>query len=522
MFKNIYLKYIWLLLPMGMAVAAQAAYGAQAGSVIFVSGDAQIVGADGKTRNAAKGDIVNEGDTLVTGKAGALQMRMADDGFVAMRPDTRMTLQNFNWNGKEDGSERSVMSLVRGGFRTITGVIGKSNKESYLVRTPTATIGIRGTDHEPHYITPPGPGETPVAEPGAYNKVNVGATFITNDAGTVELGANETGFASATPGKPPLRLSSVPGFMRNAPAPIGPPDLRGLGDDDREMTRRQMFMSRIADWIDGDEQRARLLRLLLLRYAINVTGGTAFDLSNPASSLSVAQSGYVAVGGLYAFGVPNSGGTAIGPNANSLILLGAQNNPLFIADASGFRYARGTAPLIDSGSALIGATPVNWGIYVGGTGFRPGTGAFAVQAFHFMSSPNVTSFAELQLPGSASFSTTAGFTRPINNLGVIGGSASLNVSVTFGAVPFISAYNLSVADGSGRNWSMTLNSPQTLVNFASTPAGTNLSGSCSPCGAAVGSATGFVIGGAARNGLISSYDLKTLSNATVSGSIVVK
>ncbi len=503
-----------------MVAVMQQAHAAQAGTVIFANGEAQIIGADGKARNAARGDIVNEGDTLVTGQAGAMQLRMADDGFIAVRPDTRMTVQNFNWNGKEDGSERSVMSLVRGGFRTITGVIGKRNKENYLVRTPVATIGIRGTDHEPHYIAPPAPGEPVIGEPGAYNKVNVGSTFIANALGTVELGPNETGFASAIPGKPPLRLSSVPGFMRNAPTPIGPPDLRGLRDDDGGPTRREIFMDRVGDWIDGDEQRARLVRMLL-RYAVIVSGGE-FDLNNPASNLSVAQRGYAAVGGLYAFGVPNSGGTAIGPNSNTLVLLGGQNNPLFIADASGFRYARGVAPLIDSGSALIGATPVNWGIYGGGTGFKPETGAFPVQAFHFMSTPNVTSIADLQVPGSASFSTTVGFTKSINNLGAIGGTASLSVSLTFGAIPTVTAYTLNVLDGSGRSWVANMPGTQTLLSFASAPGTPNLVVSCTPCGVGVGSATGFVIGGAARNGLISSYDLKTFSNATVSGSVAVK
>ncbi len=500
--------------------AAPAAVAAQAGSVIFVSGEAQIIGGDGKARNAAKGDAVNEGDTLVTGRVGALHLRMADDGYIAMRPDTRMIVQNFNWNGKEDGAERSVMSLVRGGFRAITGVIGKRNKGNYLVHTPTATMGIRGTDHEPHYIAPPAPGETPIGEPGAYNKVNVGAVYITNATGTIELGPKEAGFASAVPGRAPQRLITLPGFMRNAPTPIGPPDFLGMRDEERTAQRRELFVDRVADWVDGDEQRARLMHMLL-RYAVLVSGGN-FDLNNPASSLSVAQPGYATVGGLYAFGVPNTGGTVVGPDSNSLILLGGQNRPLFIADISGFQYARGNAPLIDSGTANIGATPINWGIYLGGTGFKPDKGAFPVQGFHFISTPDVTSKLDLQIPGSASFSTTVGFTQPINNLGAIGGTASLSVSVNFGATPTITAYTLNVLDGSGRSWAANMPGTQTLVSFAKAKNTPNLVVSCTPCGVGVGYASGFVVGGAARNGLISSYDLKTLSNATVSGSIAVK
>jgi FecR protein len=519
MFKNKYLAYILLMAAMGVAISARVAEAAQVGSVIFAAGEAQILGVDGKARAAAKGEAVNQGDTLVTGKAGAMQVRMADDGFIALRPDTRMTVQDFNWNGKEDGAERSVMSLVRGGFRTITGVIGRRNKDNYQVRTPTATIGIRGTDHEPHYIASPAPGETPLGEPGAYNKVNVGATYISNALGTVELGPNEVGFAPVAPGQPPVRLKILPGFMRNAPVPFGAPDFRELREERRE-ARREMIRERLLALADGDEQRARLL-FLLLRYGV-IAAGSTFDLNNPASSLTPAPVGYAAVGGLYAGGVANSGGMAIGPNSQNLVLLGPQNNPLFIADAGGFRYARGVSPLIESGSTFIGATPVQWGIYAGGTGFTPAAGAFPVQAFHFMNTPNVTSFAQLQVPGTASFSTTAGFTTPMNNLGVIGGTASLSVTVVFGAIPTITGYSLSVVDGSARTWNMSLPSAQTLVNFATAPALPNLTGTCTPCGVAVGTASGFVIGGAARNGFISSYDLKAVGGNSVTGSIAVQ
>ncbi|MEQ1776370.1 MAG: hypothetical protein ABL891_21525, partial [Burkholderiales bacterium] len=80
MCKHKYFIGYGLLLSAWMVLAAPVAYAAQAGAVIFASGDAQIVGADGKSRNAARGEIVNEGDTLMTGKVGAMQVRMSDDG----------------------------------------------------------------------------------------------------------------------------------------------------------------------------------------------------------------------------------------------------------------------------------------------------------------------------------------------------------------------------------------------------------------------------------------------------------
>lgn len=41
---------------------------------------------------------------------------------------------------------RSVLRLVKGGLRAVTGLIGRETRTQYQVLTPVATIGIRGTD----------------------------------------------------------------------------------------------------------------------------------------------------------------------------------------------------------------------------------------------------------------------------------------------------------------------------------------------------------------------------------------
>ncbi len=92
----------------------------------------------------------------------------------------------------------------------------------------------------------------------------------------------------------------------------------------------------------------------------------------------------------------------------------------------------------------------------------------------------------------------------------------LTVTLIFGALPQITGYNLQVQDAGGRNWLGTLQSTQLLSNFVREPNSPNLnvtgSGACQSSGQ--GSASGFVVGGAARNGMITSYTLKT-PNAAV-------
>lgn len=517
--KNKYLKSIAGCVAGLLLVAAQFAYAAPAGTIIFAVGDAQIISANATPRAAEKNTVVNEGDTLLTGKNGAMHVRMNDTGFISIRPDTRLVVQSFVWNGKEDGLERSVLSLLRGGFRTITGVIGRRTKENYLVNTPTATIGIRGTDHEPHYIDA---GDPTQGEPGTYNKVNVGATFIRNAAGTVELGPNEAGFAPAAPGKPPVRLSTLPGFMRNVPVPLGRPDRAGALDNEGEM-RRQAFLSRTAEWVDGDQDRRQFVRALI-RYA-TLAANSGLDLSVPArDAFSLAPVGTAVVGGFTAQGVQENGGLLVTPANGNLVLLGPNNQPLFLAvPGDGFRYSRDLAPQVDSGQTSINGTVVNWGIYAGGTVFDNGA-TRSPRHFYFMGTGNVTGVADLALPGAAAFNTVAGFTRPINEAGQVGGNVLLQVNVVFGANPRVTAYNLGVQDAAGRNWIAVLNSPsQSLVNFApGGGGGNNLNVLCSLCGATgSGKATGYVIGGANRDALISSYGLNA-GTASVTGAVVVK
>ena len=171
-----------LLSCLGLTIACFAAvsplaYANVAGHVQFVNGNVQIVDPAGQTRPAKKGDAINEGDTLSSAPGSSAQIKMQDGGFVAVRPDTRLKFDQFAFAGKEDGSEKSFFSLFKGGFRAVTGLIGRINKQNYRITTPAATIGIRGTDHETVVVTPNGssvPG-------GTYNMVNTGETSMTTD-----------------------------------------------------------------------------------------------------------------------------------------------------------------------------------------------------------------------------------------------------------------------------------------------------------------------------------------------------
>ncbi len=182
-----------------------------AGVVTLAEGNASLAPAGAAPRVARVGDLISEGDVLVTTKDGELHMVMQDTGFMALRPNSRLVVMHYKADGGDD--DKGVFSLVAGGLRSITGWIGRFNTRAYQVRTPTATIGIRGTDHETRYI-PEGSSE---GDPGTYDKVYAGQTIIETADGATEVATDQAGFVSLQPKDRPRLLARMPGFFRPGP-----------------------------------------------------------------------------------------------------------------------------------------------------------------------------------------------------------------------------------------------------------------------------------------------------------------
>ncbi len=139
---------IFLLMCLLLPALASAV---EAGTVIALSGTVSVLSADGKTRVLQKGSPVNSGETLMTTKGARADVRFSDNSMVQLRSETQFRIDEYAYvatgTAKLDGNERGFFSLLKGGFRTVSGMIGKFRRSNYAVVTPTATIGIRGTDY---------------------------------------------------------------------------------------------------------------------------------------------------------------------------------------------------------------------------------------------------------------------------------------------------------------------------------------------------------------------------------------
>lgn len=146
-----------------------------AARVIMLAGKATAATDAGIVRPLAKGEPVFSGDLLNSGVGSYVNLKFTDGGFFLLRPESRFQIEAYKPAAAANDpatattanppaaaavpaaplitapaiqqSQRSqaFFRLLKGGFRTVSGAIGKINRDDYRVSTPVATIGIRGT-----------------------------------------------------------------------------------------------------------------------------------------------------------------------------------------------------------------------------------------------------------------------------------------------------------------------------------------------------------------------------------------
>lgn len=186
---------------------------APVGSVLAVAGDVVAQRAGQEVRLSLGAGLEN-GDVLQVGPASVLQVRFIDESIVSLRANSTFKIEDFRYT-KNAADDRSIFGLVKGGMRTITGLIGKSNPKNYAITGVTATIGIRGT----HFTVVSCDTAAPCKNPddtevpaGLYGGVTDGRIAVSNEAGEFEFGQQEY-FRVASQTTAPLRLLAPPSFL---------------------------------------------------------------------------------------------------------------------------------------------------------------------------------------------------------------------------------------------------------------------------------------------------------------------
>ncbi|QWE11724.1 FecR domain-containing protein [Polynucleobacter sp. AP-Titi-500A-B4] len=209
------LMQAFVLLSCIYMVATPTAYAQtadEAGKVLMAIGEVKAV-RKGQSIPLTRGASIQAGDSLITGIASNAQVRMSDGAIIALRAQTEFKIDEYKYNGKQDGSEKASLSLVKGGVRAVTGAIGQQNKDNLQVNAVVATVGIRGTGFNINYCEANcfNQNKTP-AKDGLYAGVFEGQITVKNEAKTDTLGVNQFLYV-ADKNTAPVRLSTPPNFL---------------------------------------------------------------------------------------------------------------------------------------------------------------------------------------------------------------------------------------------------------------------------------------------------------------------
>ncbi len=113
------------------------------GFIKTVKGDASVVTA-GKTTKAVPGTPVHAGSTIRTGANASLGVAFKDNTVMSFGPDTELTVDEYLY-APNKGKLRLGTSLAKGTLAYLSGAIAKIKPDAVTVKTPTGTIGVRGT-----------------------------------------------------------------------------------------------------------------------------------------------------------------------------------------------------------------------------------------------------------------------------------------------------------------------------------------------------------------------------------------
>ena len=202
------------------------AWAVPAGLVSHLSGPLFAQGSSGAVRSLSVNSVVEEGDILVTEKNTFARLKLKDGAEVLLRPASQLRLQKYSYDENKPEADAAVMDLVKGGLRTVTGMIGKRGDRSvYRLEAATATIGIRGTDYDAHLCT----GNCGPIPAGLYVDVHGGAVSITNSGGVSIVTEGQRSFIQSrfTPPAPPPPNILPPVFR--PPPTVGQPGTQTTG-----------------------------------------------------------------------------------------------------------------------------------------------------------------------------------------------------------------------------------------------------------------------------------------------------
>jgi hypothetical protein len=127
-----------------LLLAAAPAIAADAGLIKVAKGDVYVERA-GSRMPAAVGTSVRASDVIVTGRDGSAGITFTDNSLVSVGPNSVFAIDKYRFDTTTYAGEFEG-NLRQGKLAAVSGKMVKQSPESMKIRTPSAVMGVRGTE----------------------------------------------------------------------------------------------------------------------------------------------------------------------------------------------------------------------------------------------------------------------------------------------------------------------------------------------------------------------------------------
>lgn len=114
------------------------------GKVLAISGRCEAIDIQNKERVLKRGDVFWQGERLRCGKGSQAQAKFVDGALFSLNSDTEFRVDAYAIHQPKE-EDTSEVTLLKGSFRTLTGLIAQQKPKGYKVKTSVATIGLRAS-----------------------------------------------------------------------------------------------------------------------------------------------------------------------------------------------------------------------------------------------------------------------------------------------------------------------------------------------------------------------------------------
>lgn len=360
-------------------------YAAGSARIDFAIGNVLAVAPSGTQRPLSKGGEVFSGETVRTGPDGRAQLRFTDGAMISLQPQTDFRLDNYHFSGQSDGQEKGLFSLLRGGLRTITGLIGRANRENYKVTTSVATIGIRGTEYTISYI----------------------------DAETISLATGEGAIEACNRAGCAILSSGDAAVIAGPDAPIRITDTRP------RLAPQQPVALALATFSSSESRNPN---------------GSLTGIGLPSGAgYTLAFAGYNV-----------TDGTLLTPDTRSDVTAQFDASSALLSATGGGSSL--TAGSITGGFSADGV--IGWGHWSTGTATNVGTSSLAdIKDVHYVVGQTTALSDLVALAGITATYNLIGYTLPTATDGSVGGAPSGTLTAAFGGAQMSVSLNMAVPHG---------------------------------------------------------------------------